>query len=161
MQRLLGAAWEMLALALATGWGIGFCPVMPGTVASLCGPPLVWSIERLHLPRGAVVGIFVAIVLLGIPVCSRAARSLGHHDPSEVVYDEIAAFTVVFCLVPVNLVTGVLGFLWFRLWDITKPWPIRRLERLPRGLGIMIDDLVAGIYAAVALWFTVRLIGLS
>jgi phosphatidylglycerophosphatase A len=68
------------------------------------------------------------------------------------VFDEIAAFGVVYLLVPFNLLTAVLGFVLFRLFDIWKPWPARRLERLPGGLGIMADDFAAGLYAAGSLW---------
>lgn len=86
---------------------------------------------------------------------------MGGKDPGAVVFDEIAAFPVVFLLVPVDLTTGLLGFLWFRFFDIAKPWPIRWFERFPGGWGIMADDLVAGVYSGASLWLTVRLLEVS
>jgi phosphatidylglycerophosphatase A len=73
------------------------------------------------------------------------------------VYDEIAAIPLVFLSVPLTFSTAILGFLWFRVFDIAKPWPVHRLERIPGGLGIMIDDVAAALYAAIALWISMRL----
>ena len=103
----------------------------------------------------------VLLVVVGIPVCSAGARALGRHDPAPVVFDEIAAFPIVFAIVELQLTTAIVGFLWFRVFDITKPWPVRRFERLPRGFGIMADDLAAAVYAGGALWLTVEILGLS
>jgi phosphatidylglycerophosphatase A len=96
------------------------------------------------------------VFLIGIPICAGGARLLGLKDPGAVVFDEIAAFSVVFLFVPFTWWTTVAGFLMFRLFDIWKPWPARRLERLPGGLGIMADDFVAGFYASACLWLLVR-----
>ena len=79
-------------------------------------------------------------------------------DPGQVVFDEIAAFSVVFLFVPISLRSAILGFLLFRLFDVWKPWPARRLERLPGGLGIMADDFAAAVYAAGGLWLIDRCI---
>lgn len=130
---------------------------MPGTVGSLWGIPLVWCLQRLGFFSIVYAVIAVAIVLVSIPICTRAATKLGRKDPAQVVLDEIAAFPIVFFAVQLNLTTGVIGFLWFRLFDIAKPWPIQRLERLPGGIGIVTDDLAAGLYAAATLWGTIQL----
>ena len=147
------------ALILGTGFGVGFFPVAPGTVGSLWGLVLVWSWSFLELPPIATVAMIVTVVAIGIPICTGAARALGRHDPGQVVFDEIAAFPIVFIpallfSVPLTATTLGLGFAWFRLFDVSKPWPVKQLEQFPDGLGVMADDLVAGVYAAAALWLT-------
>lgn len=158
--RLLERLWERTALVLGTGLGAGFSPVMPGTAGSLWGLPLVWGLKQQPGPPLLEVAVAVLVIVAGVAICGRAARTFGQHDPPQVVFDEIAAFPLVFCAVPFDPTTAVIGFVWFRLFDITKPWPIRRIEKLPDGLGIMADDLLAGAYAAAALWLTVKLTGM-
>jgi len=136
--------------------GIGLVPVMPGTFGTLLGLPLAWGLNRSGWPLPIELVAIVAIFLVGIPICDRAARLFGKQDPGCVVFDEIAAVPLVFLLVRITFSTAILGFIWFRIFDIAKPWPIRRLERLPGGLGIMIDDVMAAIYAAIALWLTLK-----
>ena len=149
-------SWQRFARILGTGFGTGYVPFMPGTIGSLLGLPLVWVMQRLLGAGSAVFAVGAAVVvLLGIAVCHRARRDFEGHDPGQIVFDEIAAFPVVFLFVPITWLTAIYGFVWFRVFDITKPWPIRKLEKLPGGLGIMVDDLVAGILAAAALMFTV------
>jgi phosphatidylglycerophosphatase A len=146
---------------LGTGLGVGYFSLFPGTVGSLWGVPLVWGLQQLAWPILADLSFAVVFFLCGIPICTRVARSLGREDPGEIVFDEIAAFPFVFLLVPIGLATGVLGFLWFRLFDIIKPWPANRCERLSGGLGVMADDLIAGIYAAAMLMLSVKVLGLE
>jgi phosphatidylglycerophosphatase A len=147
---------DMTAISLATGLGIGLFPVAPGTAGSLLGPPLVWAVLELALPLPAVLAIGAAFILVGIPICTRASKAMDRHDPGEIVFDEIAAFWIVFLpqivmsqsLDPLTMCSG---FVLFRIFDIAKPWPIQRLEKLPDGTGIMVDDLAAAAYAAVCL----------
>jgi phosphatidylglycerophosphatase A len=141
-------------LLVATGLRLGFVPVAPGTIGSLAGLPLAWGLHFLPL-WGQVLGAAV-LFLIGIPICAAGARLLGSKDPGAVVFDEIAALGAVFLFVPFTWWTAIAGFLLFRLFDIWKPWPVRRLEGLPGGLGIMVDDFVAGIYASACLWLLVR-----
>ena len=150
-------AWRRISRLLATGLGVGFIPVMPGTFGSLWGLPLVWLLQRL-CGVGTVAFAICALVilLLAVAVCHRARLDFEGHDPKQIVFDEIAAFPVVFLFVPIDWMTAIWGFVWFRLFDIVKPWPIKRLEKLPGGLGITIDDFVAGVYAAAALMFSVQ-----
>jgi phosphatidylglycerophosphatase A len=143
---------DRLVLLLATGLGAGASRKAPGTVGSLWGPPLVWGLQSAGLSGWAWAVAGALIALLGIPLCGRAAALLGRKDPGSIVYDEIAAFPLVFALTPVTLLSAMLGFGLFRLFDIVKPWPIRRFERLPGGWGIMTDDLIAGAYAGAVLW---------
>ena len=106
------------------------------------------------------------MLALGVPICSIAARRLGSKDPGAVVWDEIAAMPVVFCLTSFDRPAGslaavlALGFGFFRLFDIAKPPPCRWLEHLPGGWGIMADDLGAAIYAGLCLHGSLWLLGL-
>ena len=148
-----------MTLYLATGCGLGYAPKAPGTFGSLLGLPLVWLLDSLALPPIASWVIAVLVFLLGVPICTRAAILFGREDPPQVVYDEIAAFPIVFALTGLTPLSAVLGFAWFRLFDIAKPWPIRRFEHLPRGWGVMADDAVAGVFAGGALWVSVWAMG--
>lgn len=158
MQSIFESLWRKTALVLGTGFGIGYAPKAPGTFGSLLGPPLVWGWQSLEFPLAVSILAGTAMIWLGVPICTSACKSLGRHDPGSVVYDEIAAFSLVFCVVPVDAKTACLGFLWFRLFDITKPWPCRQLERLPLGWGVMADDTAAGAYAGIALWITIQIL---
>lgn len=102
------------------------------------------------------MAIIVAIVLVSIPICTRAAKRIGiKKDPGSIVLDEIASLPVTFFLVPREVLERPLilfaGFVLHRIFDISKPPPVRRLERLPEGIGIMADDLAAGAYSCLAL----------
>jgi phosphatidylglycerophosphatase A len=148
---------DRLSIILGTGLGIGFAPFAPGTFGSLLGPPLVWGVRQAALPMGVVLGIAVVFIAIGIPICTAASAALGKHDPGQVVYDEIAAFWIVFLphIVlgrPIGWLAVIGGFAFFRVFDIAKPWPVSRLEKLPDGLGIMADDLAAGVFAAACLF---------
>lgn len=145
--------WEVPILWLATGLGFGYAPVASGTFGSLWGPPLIWGLTEGMGRDGYWLLIPAAVMaLVGGPICSLGVRYFGDKDPSEVVYDEIAAFPIALALVPFNLATAIASFFVFRVFDITKPWPCRQLEALPRGWGVLLDDLMAGVYTAVTLW---------
>lgn len=145
---------ERVILLLATGLGTGFAPKAPGTFGSLLALPLAWGMQQLPIAWQYVAA--AAVVVLGIPICDRGAKLLGAKDPGAVVFDEIAAIVVVFLFVPFSLATAIAGFVLFRLLDITKPWPLSALEKLPGGLGIMADDLAAGVFTGAALWCVAR-----
>ncbi len=146
-----------MIMLLATGLGAGYSRWAPGTVGSLWGPVLVWGMQSAGLTGLAWAVTAVIIALVGVPICGEAARLMDLKDPGSVVWDEIAAFPLVFAFTQVTPASAVLGFLLFRFFDITKIWPIRRFERLPGGWGIMADDLVAAIYACVCLTLLDRL----
>jgi len=151
--------WDNTVLLLGTGLGIGRIPVAPGTFGTLWGLPLAWGIQQFpwSMQCLAIVGLFV----IGIPICGRSAILMGAEDPGGVVFDEIAAMPIVFLLTPLTWPTAILGFLWFRVFDISKLPPVSRLEKMHGGLGIMADDSMAGIYAAIALWGTAKIWGLE
>jgi len=154
-----------LILLLATGLGIGYIPRAPGTFGSLLGPPLVLGILWLDLPLPFYLLVAAALFLVGVFVCDCAAKILGLDDPGCIVFDEFTAFTVVMLPVADRAVDGqffwisVISFLWFRLFDIWKPWPVRYFDRIHGGWGIMTDDYVAAIYAAICLYATLILLG--
>lgn len=134
---------------LALGFGAGLSPVAPGTFGTLVALPLAWGL--LRLPLGVAVVIVAMLVVGGIRICGESARRLDCHDHPGIVWDEIAAFAALALVLPPGLIWLGIGFGLFRLFDIVKPWPIRDLDhRLAGGLGIMLDDLAAAVYAAIA-----------
>ncbi len=145
--------WETPILWLATGFGFGYAPIASGTFGSLWGPPLVWGLIEL-MGRDGLWLLLPALImaLIGGPICSLGVRYFEDKDPGEVVYDEIAAFPIALALVPFNWMTAIASFFVFRFFDIWKPWPCRQLETLPKGWGVLLDDLMAGVYTAVVLW---------
>ncbi|HEX8142826.1 MAG TPA: phosphatidylglycerophosphatase A [Pyrinomonadaceae bacterium] len=172
-------ARDWLALGLAT-CGVGYLPLAPGTWGSAVGVCLYLLFNAIcarliayGLPRGlspaalaslrtsGLLLIVTALSLVGIWAASRGESLLGRKDPGAVVVDEVAGQLLAFAFVPYDAGAWVIlvGFLAFRAFDIWKPYPIRRLEALPSGLGIMADDLLAGAYAAmlVSLSMTIQL----
>ena len=145
---------DRAALILGTGIGVGYSPIMPGTVGSLWGLLLAWGLHQSATPLPFNILACIALFLIGIPICARAAKIIGQEDPGAVVFDEIAALPILFLFVPVSTTSLIAGFLWFRLFDIAKPWPVRYFDRWHGGLGIMADDTAAAIYATGALWLT-------
>jgi len=137
---------------LAFGFGTGLAPVAPGTFGSLPGILLFW----LTLDYGLYVqlGVALSITLAGIWICGESARRIGVHDHGGIVWDEIVGMYVTLLAAPVSPLGWVLAFVFFRIMDIVKPWPIRDLDhRLGGGVGIMLDDLAAALYAAILLGF--------
>jgi phosphatidylglycerophosphatase A len=148
-------AWRYPAVIIATGFWFGRSPIAPGTVGALWGLPLAWGISFLPNVWLQTV-VIAALCLMGIPICTIAARQLGGlKDPGAIVLDEIVSLPITFSFVPHVVLERplvlLLGFVLHRLFDITKPPPARQLERLPDGLGIMADDWAAGVYSCLAL----------
>ncbi len=136
-------------MALATWFGCGYSPLVPGTVGTLGAVPLVlllwWSGSR---PAHLVA--IVVVTAAGVWAADHAERHFGVKDPKPVVIDEVAGMLVA--TFPLHFGSWwpwqlVFAFVLFRAFDVLKPWPARRLERLPGGWGIMADDLFAGLYA--------------
>jgi phosphatidylglycerophosphatase A len=148
---------DKVALVIATGLGSGFSPVAPGTCGSFLGILLILLLSRLEVsgvPRMLLFLVLVAgISAAGIWAASRAERIFRRKDPPQVVIDEIVGQLLTFGLIfkHPRFVLLLTGFLFFRVFDIVKPFPIRRLERVPMGVGIILDDLAAGFYASIIL----------
>jgi len=145
-----------VALLIATAGGAGYAPIAPGTAGSAVGI-VIYLLTRAWPPATQVV-LVVVVAGVGIWAGTEAARHFGRKDPGAVVVDEVAGQLVTLLLLDVGLLGAALGFFLFRGFDIVKPWPARQLEALPGGLGIMADDLMAGAYGWVLLWFAVMLI---
>ena len=159
-----------LALLIATAFGLGYLPKAPGTFGSFAGVALFWAGHPrvwgysfdmyIHTTYyiwntgliGCVTTLFLAAI--GVWASGRVANYAGKKDPQFVVIDEVSGqhFTYVLALAPLNWKYLLLGFILFRVFDIWKPFPARQAEHLPGGWGIMADDWVATIYAALGLW---------
>jgi phosphatidylglycerophosphatase A len=141
------------AWAIGTFFGAGLLKPGPGTYGSVAAM-LVWFVVARHVPLHFLplitLGMAAAATAIGIPAATRVARESGRKDPQIVVIDEVAGqwLALTFCLPQMPF--AILGLIAFRVFDIWKPWPIRRLERLPEGTGIVVDDLAAGVYALIA-----------
>lgn len=140
------------AVWFATGLGVGLRLPAPGTFGALWGLPLAWVVGEVGPWWQQLIAI-AALLLMGVPLTARAARDLGGaKDPGCIVWDEIATMPIVFLLVPLSSWwVALVGFGLHRLFDISKPWPCRQLEKFPGGWGIMADDVGAAIYAMATL----------
>ena len=135
----------------ATGVGVGLLVPAPGTIAGLWGLPLTWAVLRIPSLAWQLAAVAV-LSLVAVWLCGLASRALGCEDPGAVALDEIVALPIVFLgLGEPNAAAWVAGFVLFRVMDIAKPPPIKWGERLPGGWGIVADDLLAAMFAALAL----------
>ncbi|CAI8213167.1 MAG: Phosphatidylglycerophosphatase A [Glaciecola sp. HTCC2999] len=131
---------------LALGFGSGLAPKAPGTFGSLAAFPLIMLCGMVTLP--AYITITVIACLLGIYICGKTAEDMQVHDHGAIVWDEIAGMLCVFIAIPLTWDTALLGFVLFRWLDIQKPLLIGWIDqRFTDGLGIMLDDIVAGLVA--------------
>ena len=163
MIRLFEQDAELRRVALRTpagffalGLGAGLSRHAPGTAGTLLAVPFALLLKQL--PPPAFWGVLAALFLLGIPLCGSASRMLRRHDPGNIVWDEMVGFWLTVALLPVTWAWWLAAFIAFRFFDILKPWPIRQLERrVTGGLGIMLDDVVAALYAMLLLGILQRL----
>jgi phosphatidylglycerophosphatase A len=144
---------QRISLMLASVFHLGFIPGAPGTYASLATTLLFFAIYCFdhRISPGLHFTAICFVSLIGIFVSDRTSRNTGIEDPSFVVIDEVAGQMLTFLCLPVNTWNLFLGFVVFRIFDIWKPYPIRKLESLKGGVGIMADDLLAGIYGNLLL----------
>lgn len=147
--------WTHPAVILATGLWLGRAKFMPGTVGALAGLPLAFGVSRLP-GMFWQVGAVAVLAMLAVPVCTRAVKHWhGKKDPGAIVLDEIVSLPIAFLFFDRGSLGSpsiwIAGFLLHRVFDISKPPPVRQLERLPQGAGIVADDLAAGAYACLAL----------
>jgi phosphatidylglycerophosphatase A len=144
---------------LALGLGTGLSPVVPGTLGTLLAFPLYAVLAR-HLDAAGIAVAIAAFFAAGVWACGRTGRDLGVPDHGAMNWDEVVAFLAVLLLTPAGLSWQVAAFCLFRLIDMTKPPPIRYLERAVKGgVGVMLDDVVAAFYTLLVLAAAKRLIG--
>lgn len=135
---------------LSLGFGTGLMPKAPGTFGTLVGIPAV----LLFAPLGvnAYLGVVFAFALFGIFLCSETGKALKKHDDPAIVWDEVVGYMIALIALPITWQTLLLAFVVFRFFDIRKPWPISWLDKnLSGGLGVMADDVVAGLFTLVIL----------
>jgi phosphatidylglycerophosphatase A len=142
---------------LALGFGSGLLPVAPGTAGTLAAIPLYLLLQDLSL--GAYLALVLVSVFGGILVCGYTAARLGVHDHPAIVWDEIVGYLITMTAAPAGWLWVAAGFVLFRLFDILKPWPIGWFDRrVHGGTGIMLDDVIAGVFAGALLQMTVYLL---
>ena len=143
------AAAPRWATLTATFFGIGYLRPGPGTWAS-AATMLLWAAVASRTPEPIRLPLLFAlaagVTLIGIPAATRAARAAAKKDPSFVVIDEVAGQLISLMAVPLKWKSFLAGFILFRVFDILKPPPVRQLERFPDGMGIVLDDVAAGVY---------------
>ena len=135
---------------IALGFGAGLAPVAPGTFGTLVAIPIAFAL-RAYLPDALFLAAVVVFLALGVWAAAVTGRDLGVPDHGAIVWDEVVAFLLVLYFVGDDAVGVAFAFLLFRVFDIVKPWPAGACEKIAGGWGVMLDDLVAGIYANVAL----------
>lgn len=150
MNKAPASVWRNPVHFLAFGLGSGASPWAPGTVGTLAAVPLYFLLASL--PVVLYVLLLLAAFLLGCWLCDRTSRDLGVHDHGGIVWDEFVGYWLTMLMLPVSLGWALAGFLLFRFFDIIKPWPIRWVDQqVSGGFGIMLDDVLAGIYAGLIL----------
>jgi phosphatidylglycerophosphatase A len=148
---------NILVTALTTCLGVGFFPAAPGTAATIVGIFLAFFLQNSF-----ILYIAVTLLLLGIaiPACSYMEKQLNQKDPGILVIDEVVGVMIAFLGLPLTWPVAIVGFFLFRAFDMFKIYPINRLEALPGGLGIMLDDVMAGFYTNIALHIAFKYAGL-
>ena len=141
-------------LFMAFGFGSGLAKKAPGSFGTLAAIPVYWLFAQTDSLIYSLLTIFVTVV--GVWICDIAAEKLGEHDFGGIVWDEIAGYLITMWLIPLTWQTIIAGFILFRFFDILKPWPIKWLDHhVHGGFGIMIDDVLAGVFAGALLLLAV------
>ena len=142
----LSNPWHLLAF----GFGSGLAPKAPGTFGTLAAIPLYLLLQYLSLPLYLAVVLVACII--GITICGKTSSDLGVHDHPGIVWDEFCGYWITMIAAPTGWQWIVVGFVLFRIFDIWKPWPISVADKkLHGGLGIMLDDVIAGVFALAIL----------
>lgn len=137
-------------LIVGTFFGVGKSPWFPGTLGSAAGLLILWSLSCLIYPVVWATFSLTLFFILGVLASKRCAEWTKCEDPREVVVDEVVGIFIALLGISMTGLNALLGFVFFRLFDIWKPYPIRKLEALPNGWGVMLDDVLAGVYANLA-----------
>lgn len=150
MMSLANTVFKSPVHFLAFGFGSGLAPFAPGTFGTLAAIPLYWVLSLF--PLGFYLTIVLVAAIAGIWICGESAKRLGVHDHSGIVWDEFVGFWITMIAAPSGLSWVLVGFVLFRIFDIWKPWPIYIVDdKIHGGFGIMLDDVLAGIYALVVM----------
>jgi phosphatidylglycerophosphatase A len=156
--RSVKALSRKAVLFFVTGAGAGYFPRFPGTIGTLVAIPFSIVLNRIASKHFIVaLLIIIAAIVLAIWLSTKGAGILKQKDPQVIVIDEIVGFWVTNFLAPLRWSVLLVGFLLFRFFDIAKIFPINRLEQIPGGAGIVLDDVVAGVYAFIILQLLLRL----
>ncbi|MEM7007915.1 MAG: phosphatidylglycerophosphatase A [Thermodesulfobacteriota bacterium] len=142
-------AKKSLANIIATFFYVGLIPIGPGTFGTLAAIPLFYALT--FTPFYLYLVITVVIILISVWASKVAEEIYKKEDPGQIVVDEVCGFLVTMILVPPTVSNIFIGFLLFRIFDITKPYPVRKFERIPNGWGVVLDDVAAGVYACITL----------
>ncbi len=143
-------ALRKLILLLSSNGGLGYAPVAPGTFGSLAGIPCYYYLSCFGWPLQLLT--LLAILFLSFWTCEHAGKLYGEADDGRIVIDELIGYLVTVAFLPFSWGAAILGFIWFRVFDILKPPPANWFDReMKNGVGVTLDDVVAGIYAALVL----------
>ena len=140
---------KALAKIIATFFYVGLIPKAPGTFGTLAAIPLFYLLS--FTPLYIYLAVTVLIILISVWASKIVEELYNKEDPKQIVADEVCGYLVTMILVPPTITNIFLGFLLFRFFDIAKPYPIRKFEQLPRGWGVVVDDVAAGVYSCIAL----------
>ena len=145
-----------IGVFIATCGYVGYAPVAPGTFGSAIGLAVFYLVRQQRSTTVEVAAI-VVLAAVGLWSATEAEHHFGGIDPGPVVIDEVIGMLITLAFIPVNMAGAILAFFIFRLLDVVKPWPARRLEHLPGGFGVVLDDMMAGVYGNIVMWGLVRL----
>jgi phosphatidylglycerophosphatase A len=147
---------QKIIIFLATGFYTGYAPVVPGTFGTLVGIPIAFLLSFLNL--GMSTMILIALIIVSCWIADEAEKIYGIKDPNDIVIDEVVGYLVTVWTLPFTWVTVLAGFFLFRILDILKPFPIRKIESwVPGGTGVVMDDVLAGVYGGIILSGLIRL----
>ena len=141
---------KYFSLFLATGFGVGYSPVAPGTLGTLVAIPIYYFLSKIPSPLYEIT--LIGFFFLSVWISENAEKFFGKKDDQRIVIDEVIGFLITMLWVPKTIRFIIIGFFLFRFFDILKPFPIRRLEKgFKGGFGVVLDDVVAGVYANIIL----------
>ena len=145
-----------IGVFIATCAYVGYAPVAPGTFGSAIGLAVFYLVRQQRSTTVEIAAIAV-LVAVGLWSATEAEHHFGGIDPGPVVIDEVVGMLITLAFIPVNMAGAIVAFFIFRLLDVVKPWPARRLEHLPGGFGVVLDDMMAGVYGNIVMWGLVSL----
>lgn len=157
LARNVSSISDKVSLFLATGFGSGYAPKAPGTAGTVVAILPYYFLQQYSLI--IYLSVVLITILLGVYLCHNADKQLGGHDSKQIVWDEFCGFWITMIAIPFSWLNVLLGFVLFRYFDIHKPWPIRVVDqKLSGGLGVMADDILAGLAALACMHLIIALI---